>query len=148
MRGYFFTNMYLSSIQKGIQPAHCIGELSIKYLRLKKKAKRSDILRSWLQKHKTMIVLDGGFSSHLNELATFFADKNNPYPWATFNEGEEELNGALTCVGIVLPGKVYEASSELRTALTDEERETVLRSGFSEWEKALIEALGQYRLAI
>ena len=31
MRAYFFGNMYLSSIQQGIQAAHCLGEMFLKY---------------------------------------------------------------------------------------------------------------------
>lgn len=146
MRGYFFTNMYLSAIQKGIQPAHCLGEMSLRYL--PKKTKKSSMLKSWLKNHKTMIVLDGGFSSHMEEVASFFKRSANPYPWAQFHEGVEELNGALTCVGIILPEKVYAASSAYRVALGDEEKEDILINFFSKWERELIQNLGQYRLAM
>ena len=145
MRGYFFTNMYLSAIQKGIQPAHCLGEMCYNYL--PKKTKKSSILKSWLKNHKTMIVLDGGFSAHMRELVSFFKSSANPYPWAQFHEGLEELNGTLTCVGIVLPLKIYESASLFRQAITEGEKQDILTNFSSKWEMELVSTLGDYKLA-
>ncbi len=55
MRGYFLTNMYLSSIQHGIQAAHCLQEINNNF-------PGNEILTDWAENHKTMYVLNGGTS--------------------------------------------------------------------------------------
>lgn len=104
MRAYFFINCYLSQIQQGIQSAHILGEM----------VRESDALRihresmeSFLEHHKTIIVCNGGNNDSIRELVEFFADERNPYQFATFNEDEGSLDGALTGVGILLPEEVY-----------------------------------------
>jgi len=106
MRAYFFGNMYLSPIQQGIQAAHVTHELFLKY-------GIDSRFYDWAQDHKTMILLNGGYSENLRELIALFDSRENPYPWAHFNEGEDSLDGALTSVGIVLPEKIYETAKAL-----------------------------------
>ena len=118
MRVYYFGNMYLSSIQQGIQAAHVTHELFLSYPPCDPNhhdlQSDSDILYDWAKNHKTMILLNGGYSEALRELITFFSSPQNPYPWTFFNEGEDALDGALTCVGIVLPERIYETAAALR----------------------------------
>jgi len=110
--------MYLSSIQQGIQAAHVTHELFLDYPAFDPNHhdldRTSEVLHDWAENHKTMILLNGGYSDNLRELIKLFADARNPYPWASFNEGEDSLDGALTCVGIVLPEKIYETAKALR----------------------------------
>jgi hypothetical protein len=108
--------MYLSSIQQGIQAQHATTELFLKYEQdvVGYHDARREVLYDWAENHKTSILLNGGYSSALRELITFLDSRQNPYPWASFNEGEDALDGALTCVAIVLPEKVYALASELR----------------------------------
>jgi hypothetical protein len=125
MRAYFFTNMYLSSIQNGIQPQHCTSELFVKYDDYGETAYASNVLFDWAKNHKTTIVVNGGYSSTLRELIARFDSQHNPYPWAYFVEDEDAIGplnptvdkraGALTCVGIVLPEKIYETARAIRT---------------------------------
>ncbi|KKK54219.1 hypothetical protein LCGC14_3086920, partial [marine sediment metagenome] len=78
----------------------------------------SDTLFSWSLSHKTMILLNGGYAANLQKLVDFFdqqGNRNVSYPWAHFHEEEASLNGALTCVGIVLPEKIYALSSQLQS---------------------------------
>ena len=112
MRLYVACNYYLSSIQQGIQAAHCLGELVNKYQF--ESGTKSRLLREWLKNHKTMIVLNGGNCRDLEELYKFFVSKkdnngwsNNWYPFASFCEDEQSLNKSLTAVGIILPESVY-----------------------------------------
>lgn len=98
MRFYTFTNMYLSSIQKGIQSAHAAHEIMLD------KEDDSDTVK-WARDHKTMIVLDGGFTSDLQTLGDFLGGTN--FESVTWSESEEALGGALTCVGVVLPERIY-----------------------------------------
>ena len=113
MRLYTFANMYISSIQKGIQSAHLVGELFVKYYNTTD-AEQSRVLYDWAENHKTMIVLDGGYSSNLRNLEKMFYSDQNLFPFSAFREDQDALNGALTCVGIVLPEKIYGASSLVR----------------------------------
>lgn len=107
MRLYTFVNHYLSPIQHGIQTAHVVSELFNRYMnRTFYGTPLCDTLMEWSLNHKTIIVLNGGFSSNLQNIYQVLSE-NHPYPVATFNEGQDELNGALTAVGIVLPEKVY-----------------------------------------
>lgn len=125
MRAYFFTNLYLSSIQNGIQSAHVIADMFIKYRAkknsIKDSTKYSDfisdqllLLEHWAESHKTMILLNGGYSENIRALSEFFQSKSNPYPWCTFHEGRDALDGALTNVGIILPEKIYETARMFR----------------------------------
>ncbi len=114
MRLYFFGNMYLSSIQQGIQAAHVTHELFLKYQHVGNPSRAAIDLYCWAEHHKTMILLNGGYASSLQELIDIFNSPNNPFPWTYFNEEEASLNGALTSVGIVLPEKIYEAAKALR----------------------------------
>lgn len=107
-RAYFIGNMYLSSIQQGIQAAHVLQEMHNKYYVMSNGAAR--ILREWGQHDKTMILLNGGYSSALNELYNdlmFWSHNGTEFPVAKFNEEYDALNGALTSVGIILPEEIY-----------------------------------------
>lgn len=127
MRAYFFLNQYISSIQCGIQAQHTTAEMFVKYQN--DSTALSQQLWDWAQNHKTSILLNGGYSSALRVLITLFDHQQNPYPWAYFCEDEDAIGplfpsthpdgyvdcgGALTCVGIILPEKIYETVSELR----------------------------------
>jgi hypothetical protein len=100
MRLYTFTNFYLSSIQQGIQTAHVVSELSIK---------AHPLYTEWAKDHKTIIVLNGGNSKSLQDVYSKLTRLvETKYPIAKFNEDEQSLNEAFTCVGIVVPAKIYE----------------------------------------
>lgn len=125
MRLYTFCNCYLSSIQQGIQTAHILGELhnmatancitvasdtkigSVTQEVLYDKA--ALMIKDWSEQHKTIIVCNGGNAAMIRELITFFDTPENPFPWATFNEDNDSLDGALTGVGIILPEEIYDA---------------------------------------
>ena len=152
MRAYFFGNMYLSSIQQGIQAAHVTHELFRKY---KVASKQFDVLANWADLHKTMILLNGGYADNLRTLIDMFNNTQNPYPFTWFNEGEDSLDGALTCVGIVLPEKIYETASMIRR--TPELGDDIQKYGscagefgpleFSKFEFELMLELNKYGLA-
>jgi hypothetical protein len=116
MRAYFFGNMYLSSIQQGLQSAHVVGNLFVKY---KQDCMARDILFDWATDHKTIILLNAGYSEEIRNLINFFGSRENKYPWAAFNEGIDALDGATTCVGIIVPENIYEASKVLSSRPKD-----------------------------
>jgi len=141
MRAYFFVNSALSGIQKGLQVAHCVTEMGNKAAAVAswihdqaardadpEKIALHDTYFDWAEHAKTMIVLEGGFHAGLQEISNFFAPveyegewpegfkppAQNPYLWAEFYEDEETMNGMMTCVGIILPERIYEAAAHLR----------------------------------
>jgi hypothetical protein len=111
MRFYAFCNYYLSSLQQGLQAAHVLTEMSMK-ARLKG-GQYWQQYDNWASDHKTIILLNGGNDKDLRELLTFF-NTPNPYLYASFCEDQQSLNGAMTCVGIILPENIYESSAALR----------------------------------
>lgn len=140
MRGYFLGNMYLSSIQQGIQCAHTTTELFVKATIGSFSSTQEEYLYEWSTNHKTKILLNGGFASNLRNIQTFLESPDNPYPWAYFEESEDALEGTITCVGIILPERVYQnignsMDFDAQTAPTDE------------FEQALVEELSKYPLA-
>lgn len=105
MRAYFFGNMYLSSIQQGIQAAHVVHDMFVTY---QVESERKQKLFNWATNHKTMILLNAGYSSEIFALSAFFRTEDNPYPWSNFYEDPDALNSAITSVGIILPAKIYD----------------------------------------
>lgn len=103
MRFYALGNQYLSSIQQGIQAFHCLGEM------VSDRGAENAIVDEWLHNHKTLVCLNGGNNSKLWEMYDFLNSRNNPYPFAIFHEDNASLGGLLTCVGIIVPEKIYAA---------------------------------------
>jgi hypothetical protein len=160
--------MYLSSLQVGLQSAHCLSDMFVKYEKRKITHVGNEeipMLHNWAEEHKTMILLNGGYSETLRNLLNFFDDKRNPYPFAYFNEGQDALDGALTCVGIILPEKIYESSAYIRSLPFRKKEEVIKKikeSGtielepyqgiavtheLSKWEFELVLELNNYGLA-
>jgi hypothetical protein len=115
MRLYTFTNMYTEGIHAGIQSLHVLGELVNKYPRNHllgadpAKDQATNVLYDWLENHKTVYVYDGGLASMLWDRYQELRECANALklPIARFYESKEALNGALTCVGIVVPDQYY-----------------------------------------
>lgn len=134
-RAYFFGNMYLSPIQQGIQAGHTISEMSVKY-----SDNDDSIYWQWAEYHKTMILLNGGMSCNLRKIQELFEHQDNPFHWDYFEESVDALEGAITCVGVILPEQVYTNASLIRQGELDIEI-------FSEWEQAFFQILNGCRLA-
>ena len=132
MRAYFFGNFYLSSIQQGIQAQHCTAEMFVKYSVSGESLTKRSHLYDWAENHKTSILLNGGDTDGLYNIREMMYDTTNLYPWAYFRESQSALNQALTCVGIILPERVYEAVAWVPA-------DQVL--GLSFWEIRMAEAL-------
>jgi hypothetical protein len=150
----------LNGIDKGIQAGHCAVEFFCNYNGPEDHPDLSD----WAVHHKTFIVLSGGGHGELVEIEKFFDTKKNPFAWASFREDEVSLNSAMTCVGIILPERIYEAAQAVRMKTHDFEPkdnsfvlhmrpprvgEPLPWSGreFSAWEVELIKLLNSCPLA-
>ncbi len=120
MRAYYFGNMYLSSIQQAVQALHVTSEMFVKYSDCPV-GDKNKMLFDWAHDHKTVVLLNAGYSFTIADLVDFFDDDENPYPWVEFHESEEALNGALTCVGTILPKKIYEIAKIIRSSASDKD---------------------------
>lgn len=160
MRAYFFGNMYLSSIQQGIQAAHTLGELFLRFP--ERECDGGQCLWEWANQHKTMVLLNAGYSEEIRDLTNFFNDCRNPYPWAKFCESSEALDGALTNVGIILPEEIYTIAKDIRqdpvkleviearhgvAHYYSEEEGRTKEFEMNRWQFKLVQRLNQYTLA-
>lgn len=147
-RSYYFGNMYMSSIQQGIQALHATSEMYLKYPRhlADEFEQQHKELIKWGMCDKTVVLLNGGDHSALITIADFMDAPGNPYAWASWNEGDPDLNGAMTCVSIVLPARIYESAKELRRPPRYRETDNIA-TDLNEWELAFIEILNGCRLA-
>jgi hypothetical protein len=115
-RLYSFINMYLSSIQQGIQTAHLVSELHNEY------KNNNRMFNEWCDKDKTIIVLNGGMSASLKQdVNTLYRYPAYGYPMTDFSEESVAIgsiadlgnsgskSGALVAWGIVLPQRVWDA---------------------------------------
>lgn len=104
--------MYLSPIQAGIQTAHTLHELYQKYIYTNDPAML--MIDEWSRHHKTIIVLNGGYQSSIEETIQLFTDVFNILylPFASFHEEKDSLNGALTAMSVVLPEEIYNYPAE------------------------------------
>lgn len=137
-RAYFVNNMYLSSIQNGIQAGHVIHELFRKYMNNSSYDKvvpsREEQLYDWADNHKTMIVLNGGMTEHMVDFLALV--EKTTLPHATFFE--PGIGNALTSIGIIVPERMYKYD-EVIDILEDKE--------LSSSEKQFLIALKQFSLA-
>lgn len=115
MRIYHFGNFYMSSIQQGIQAAHAQMEMFVKYNNYgEEEHQATGMLFEWARNHQTMICLNGGMDTNLQDIKRLMAQPENPYPWSSFNESGEAMNHMLTNVAIVLPERIYETAKIVR----------------------------------
>ena len=95
-RMYCLVLRQLSSIQKGVQSAHSIVEYADKY---------NDTVEylTWSRVNKTIIMLDGGVLSELEEIISQLDE--NEIKYAVFRE--EDLGNIVTSVSILADERVF-----------------------------------------
>ena len=88
-------------------------------------------------------MLNGGYSSDIKELCDFFAQTDNPFPWAEFYEEQDALNSALTTVGIILSDRIYNAAEIVRNSKSKiffrpigEDGEAITENGYPDYKTA------------
>lgn len=106
MRCYFLTNLYLSSIQHGIQSGHAVTELFVKYDKPTTSQEQAlrDMVYDHAINHKTWYVLNGGMTEHLEPALDIV--KASGLPWATFYE--PGIGDALTAIALIVPNRIYD----------------------------------------
>lgn len=124
MRGYAWGNMYLRSIQQGIQGWHANNEIFNTY---KLDSAEVKTFLAWNKSHKTLIVLNGGYAENLMEIYKALQTLANrlkrsakdqkamgvkAIPVTLFREEKASLNEAVTSVFTVLPECAYATPGE------------------------------------
>ncbi|HET8688491.1 MAG TPA: hypothetical protein VFM18_17910 [Methanosarcina sp.] len=70
-------------------------------------------LFDWSQNHKTLIVLNGGANTDIEDTYSLLANLaprlNFPMPYDCFREDEKSLGNIMTACGCVLPEEIYNA---------------------------------------
>lgn len=149
-RLYSIVNQYITVIHAGIQTAHAQHELFLNYPQ--RTGPGADLLWDWALEDKTIIVLEGGYQSNLEELYESMRQIET-LPSAKFHESKDALNGALTAIAIVLPEYMYDpqydifsngAVAERYLKYTDEGAE--IRHTYTQAEHNLIYAIKKLRL--
>ena len=95
----------MSQLQLGLQTAHCVAEMALQ---------KNEMFEIWAKMHKTIVILNGGNCESLKNLREYLIHPMNLFPYASFEEDEASLNGAITSVGIILPEGIYEAARLVR----------------------------------
>lgn len=157
MRCYHLCNMYLSSIQQGIQSAHAQMELFNKYVPANHNRGSENCTPDkynqafdWSINHKTMIVLNGGYLKTMENALELLTQYDNPYPFAPFYESKEALGGILTNIAIVLPEKIYSTIPCIRflpEGIVDFSDAPYGEYHFTGFEKELMVLLKGFKLA-
>jgi len=96
----------MEGIHAGIQTAHIVSELSVKY---RHESKQHGAYQMWATGHKTIFVSNGGYASSLRDRYKKLHRLAERYalPCTDFHESPEALDGALTAVGIIVPAFLY-----------------------------------------
>lgn len=146
-RCYTFTHFMLSSIQQGIQSGHAAMELVNKYYDPEEVTYVQDehnfeIVLDWIRNNKTIVCLNGGNSESMIELVQFLNTYKNPFPWVTFHEDENSLEGILTSIAIILPDRIYNTDLEELYSMG-----SFVPGQFTEWEWELLNRVKSMSLA-
>lgn len=119
-------------------------------------------LQNWAEDHNTIVILNGGNCATLRELELFLRSSDNEFAYTGFWEDNQSLNDALTCVGVVLPERIYDAAEQVRSRsmtfiydittggyLLDNDKafKGRLAPKFTKFEKELIDRLNKCGLA-
>lgn len=107
----FINHLYMSPIQWGIQTAHVVSTLSVKY---NKGCDQEHAYREWASDEPTILICQGGNVASLNKLQIELnlIARRLMLPQAEFNEDENSLGGIITAVGILVPENIFSCTFE------------------------------------
>lgn len=104
----FVANGYLSPLQCGLQTAHAVGDMSVKY---RENDKADLAYRTWAEEDKVIIICAAFNSKGVLDCATELtrtADLALCLPVSIFREDEDSLGGAATACAVVVPQKYWD----------------------------------------
>jgi hypothetical protein len=104
-RFYVLVHSHLSTMQKGVQAAHCVATLVERTISGAQKISHEayQSVMQWAREDRTLIILDGGNSDDLYSFADFLVATKCKFPRAIFYEDQKTMCGMMTAVGIVVP---------------------------------------------
>jgi hypothetical protein len=108
----FVANGYLSPLQCGLQTAHAVGDMSVKY----NDDRHADhAYRTWAGEDKVIIICAafnsrGVVDCHAELVRT--AEGALALPVSIFYEDEDSLGGAATSCAVVVPQKYWDTTPE------------------------------------
>jgi len=102
MRGIIFSHKGISTAQQGVQSLHVATEMQNMW---PAGSPQREMYDEWVREHKTVILLNGGFSKTLKQLKKSIENIGDEYklPYAAFYEDEDTFEGIMTAVGIIVP---------------------------------------------
>ena len=110
--GIFIGNGYISPLQHGLQAAHVVTRMFIKYDR---DFEEKQMIFEWGDS-PTKWLLDGGYQERLEEVYAILQILSDKIylPYAKFHEEVPALNGALTSVGFVVDTNKFPKTNGFR----------------------------------
>ena len=106
-RLYSFVNhLYMNAKQWGIQTAHCVSTMSVKY---KHNTEQHKSYLTWATEEPTIIMCEGGNVAMLTDLYTRIESLANSLNLAVvkFHEDEQSLGGVITSVAVLVPDTLF-----------------------------------------
>lgn len=107
-RLYSMGHVFLSSIHQGLQATHISGKLLAKY---PVGTNERSVIVEWAHDNDMDIkLLSGGKSKDLKGLISLlemFETQGMSLPYAYFRESEDNLEGVITAVGVLVPQDIY-----------------------------------------
>lgn len=111
LRLYAFNHYKLCGIHAGIQTQHSTQELNNDYPTCIEGGDND--FYNWAVNWKTTIILNGGNSQNLRNIKTFLESSIHEFYWSFFHESQEDMEGILTNVCIIVPEKIFGLSKRI-----------------------------------
>ena len=147
----FVAGLYLSELQKGLQTAHVVGELS----QYKYNTNERNVFDDWALQDKTIIICNAGNHQGVRDCWSELVRINSALslPAAIFYEDGQSMNGMATACGVIVPQCYYDVTfvpggpcSEGEIGIHDA-RGYVRRYPLTHAEGQFINHIKKYRLA-
>lgn len=141
MRLYGITNMYMAGVHAGIQTQHSTGEMFLKYPH---NTFQHSTIMTYLQFHKTTIVVNGGMHDNLMSILALMEkweaeEEYEVLPFAPFFE--PGVNNALTSISIIMPQDAVDYMDAIRKTAPDSEE-------YSKLKLAMYNSYGRYGIPV
>lgn len=102
----FVAGLYLSELQKGLQTAHVVGEVS----QYKPNTSQGRDFSTWAREDKTIVICSAANHQGVVDCWAELERVNSALclPAAIFREDEQSMNGMATACGVIVPKKYWD----------------------------------------
>jgi len=102
----FVANLYLSPLQHGLQTAHVVSDMSVKYNDFDRE---DHAYRTWAGEDKTIIICGAGNNKGVLDCYAEIARTNTTaLAQAIFFEDEQSMNSMATACGVIVPQEYWD----------------------------------------